>query len=933
MASTTTPYVITPQTEQGDAAPKAPALEAPALLAPTGASDAPSEETLLRIRPARAGEFSLLSFQNVLEALGEDHIFSLEICSVPGETLLLIRTIYPERVVQLIQSHYPGVEIEWVTEEDDPARLQEGESGWRQVMRPDGDEWLPFQVYDEHNALEKDDPFLDVLGGIAQDTREGERLVSRMILCQQPHDWSEAWRARGMTGAGSENQMLNEAQRREQNILDRSGETKQHSSTENAMPFDMLLLCAAIAAAALVALGFWIWKLYQNNQMLMIAGVVTGALLLVGGITYFMIRSGAFRKKEEAEYYDPMQVAIRISGAAFQVEVHIFAFLTDAGGNSRSRASQLLDAVAGAYRGFDNPLGCRFAVEEMNRVVCTAQSEDSKQIELPRGCVMQNGMLLEYAEQVLKKGLFKEEPKIGIIGVREAAALWHLPGESAEVAALDRAQFKRTAAPSAVHGEGALVGVEKEGSKGVRFVTLPSDVMNRHHLYVARTRMGKSTLMGHVAGEIMSAKDRGVNDDALVVIDPHSDLVHEILDRVPRELADNVALLDLGGMGRSVGINLLDTEVFPDRDSAVSAVIEVAKGTWENWGNRMEIILTNSLKSLYEANGKLVRHRQLTMLDAALMLSDEAFREAVLDMVDDPYLLDWWRGSHGGWSDDYGKDAVAPVLTRLSNYSGSEVVRAVLGQRRCTLNMRSVIESGNILLVNTNQSAVGPEVASLVGASVLKLVDTIVRKQGEMRESDDRRKVTLVVDEMQSLQGVDFQGILSEVGKFGGNLIMATQSLSRLDEHSPTMRDAILANIGVLVCFQVNAIDADRLLPELRSEYLTESDITGLPVHNCYVRITSGGTVHPPFTMEVLPPYGSDNETEGAVEKESDNYSRPTKDVLDELGEGMEGRVAEFRRSIRESREAKRNKDDSSYIDLSQYAASKTRGRRRSRRG
>ena len=39
------------------------------------------EEVLLRINPPRVGEQSLLSFANVLESLGEGHVFSLEILS------------------------------------------------------------------------------------------------------------------------------------------------------------------------------------------------------------------------------------------------------------------------------------------------------------------------------------------------------------------------------------------------------------------------------------------------------------------------------------------------------------------------------------------------------------------------------------------------------------------------------------------------------------------------------------------------------------------------------------------------------------------------------------------------------------------------------------------------------------------------------------
>ena len=52
------------------------------------------------------------------------------------------------------------------------------------------------------------------------------------------------------------------------------------------------------------------------------------------------------------------------------------------------------------------------------------------------------------------------------------------------------------------------------------------------------------------------------------------------------------------------------------------------------------------------------------------------------------------------------------------------------------------------------------------------------------------------MDEMQTMPGVDYESMLSELGKFGASFILATQSLAKLDDLSPTMRDTILANVG-----------------------------------------------------------------------------------------------------------------------------------------
>ena len=62
------------------------------------------------------------------------------------------------------------------------------------------------------------------------------------------------------------------------------------------------------------------------------------------------------------------------------------------------------------------------------------------------------------------------------------------------------------------------------------------------------------------------------------------------------------------------------------------------------------------------------------------------------------------------------------------------------------------------------------------------------------------------------MPGVDYESMLSELGKFGASFVLATQSLAKLDDLSRTMRDTILANVGCLAVFQVAGNDARTLV-------------------------------------------------------------------------------------------------------------------------
>ena len=170
-----------------------------------------------------------------------------------------------------------------------------------------------------------------------------------------------------------------------------------------------------------------------------------------------------------------------------------------------------------------------------------------------------------------------------------------------------------------------------------------------------------------------------------------------------------------------------------------------------------------------------------------------------------------------------------PVQTRLSYYASSKRARAILGQRRSTIALRRAVHDGGILLVSTSQGTVGRDVAALVGASLLNLVDAVIREQGSLPL--DQRRGALVV--------VDYESMLSELGKFGASFVLATQSLAKLDDLSHTMRDTLLANVGCLAVLQVAGADAPTLVWELGKERVAEDNITSLPLHHCYVRRAS----------------------------------------------------------------------------------------------
>ena len=813
-----------------------------------GHDEGEKNPVLLAVTPPRTGERTLLGVENLLQSIAVPEPFSLELAGDMDGVTLMARCLDDRVVRGQLSAHYPQARIRRVDPGDDPLRLGEGEQAWSMTLRSDGPEYVPLRTFRDDDLLDPgSDPLIALMGALSA-LNEGERVVARLMLRSLGPDWSQGHMDKAHKRPGME--------------------PREPAYTFQTKPLQLDgVTMAVLGIGALAALKGYLWVQDGEIWKAALLGIGTALGLAAGGWAWWRW------KKARSRVEDPILIGEKVSRIAFDAEIQVTALLPADTGQQRAR--ELLGPAAAAYRHFDNPAGARFKVGKVRPVV-----PDPDMLH-PAG-----------------PGLFGGR---SVLGVREAAALWHPPGAGDETPLVERSGARGLIPTARGIRGGAPVGDTTAGKPTP--VHFPDDLLRRHHLYVARTRMGKSTLMHHVAVHKMREKAAGRDPDAIVVIDPHTDLVDGILEHVPESLIDRVRLIDLSDGSRSPGINLLDTRIFSDRDRTADSVVRVAKGLWEQWGPRMQSILEQTVKTLHEANEHPTtdENEQHTILDGLRLLSDDPYRNSVLAKVTDPYLLEWWARDFGSWHRQYRAEALAPVQTRLSYYASSKRARAILGQRRSTIDLRETILDGGVLLVSTSQGTVGRDVAALVGASLLNLVDAVIREQGSL-SLRERRGALVIVDEMQSMPGVDYESMLSELGKFGASFVLATQSLAKLEDLSRTMRDTLLANVGCLAVFQVAGSDARHLVWELGKDRVTEEDVVSLPVHQCYVRATVGTERMDAFSMEVRKPEVGDRERASRIRRAASAYTVSAQQLAYGEAEGH-GKVHEFRRGVEDMKD------------------------------
>ena len=538
------------------------------------------DPVLLAVTPPRTGERTLLGVENLLQSIAVPEPFSLELAGDMDGVTLMTRCLDDQVVRGQLAAHYPQARIRNVDPGDDPLRLGEGEQAWSITLRADGPEYVPLRTFRGDDLLDPgSDPLIALMGALSA-LYEGERVVARLMLRSLGPDWSQAHMDKAHKRPGME--------------------PREPAYTFQTKPLQIDgITMAVLGIGALAALKGYLWVQDGEIWKAALLGVGTALGLAAGGWAWWRW------KKARNRVEDPILIQEKVSRIAFDAEIQIVAVVPT--GTGQQRAGELLGPVAAAYRHFDNPAGARFKVGRVRPTV-----PDPSMLH-PAG-----------------PGLFGAR---SVLGVREVAALWHPPGAGDETPLVERSG-SRGLIPSArgIRG-GALVGDTTAGKPMP--VHFPEDLLRRHHLYVARTRMGKSTLMHHIAVHKMREKAEGRDGDAIVVIDPHTDLVDGILEHVPDSLTDRVRVIDLSDASRSPGINLLDTRVFSDRDRTADSVVRVAKGLWEQWGPRMQSILEQTVKTLHEANEhpETDENEQHTILDGLRLLSNDPYRNAVLAKV------------------------------------------------------------------------------------------------------------------------------------------------------------------------------------------------------------------------------------------------------------------------------------------------------------
>ena len=375
-----------------------------------------------------------------------------------------------------------------------------------------------------------------------------------------------------------------------------------------------------------------------------------------------------------------------------------------------------------------------------------------------------------------------------------------------------------------------------------------------HTVLLGPTGAGKSTALAHLALADIHA-GRGV-----LLIDPKTDLVADILARIPEQRRDDVVVIDPTS-SRPVGINpLARTQAVRDASSSgagdsvpggaspelvADTVLATFKGVFaESWGVRVEQVLSAALVTLARTPGA-------TLVDLPLVLTNAAYRQRLIAASgSDPLGTGQFWAAYEALSEAQRQQWVGPVLTRLQPFLIRPHLRATLGQAAPSFDLGEVFTRRRIVLVSLNKGVLGAESARLLGSLLVGQLWPLILARAAV-EPSRRHVVSVFIDEVQdylSLPG-SLADALAQARSLGAAFHLAHQYRGQLPA---ALKAGIDANARNKIIFSLSAADAAELARQAIG--LEAADFQLLPRFGVYARTMHHGRENPWCHATTLPP-------------------------------------------------------------------------------
>ncbi len=355
------------------------------------------------------------------------------------------------------------------------------------------------------------------------------------------------------------------------------------------------------------------------------------------------------------------------------------------------------------------------------------------------------------------------------------------------------------------------------------------------------------------------------NGHGVAVIDPHGDLIEDLLFLLDQDDIKNIIYLDPGDPDFVPILNPLKNNNSLDVGRMTNIILKAIYSSLDKraWGDRTEHILRNILYPLIASNDE-----NTTILTASKLLHNKfnqskALRKTLLPGIDNQTVQMFWLQEYFKLN----KELDAPI-NKLSKWLISGTVALMLSQPDSYFDFKQIMDSGKILLVNL--ANIDSLSKSVLGRFIIALIHLNAVNRSNIPPSE-RKPFHLFLDESHLFISESIEQIISETRKFNLSINVANQYKTQFDHK---LSDA-LSTIGTSILFNCNVNDANYYLKDLQGK-VSVKDLITLKKGEAITRI--GLDIVKINTLPPLKPLSNTYRTE-IIEQSRSKYYKPVHEI------------------------------------------------------
>ena len=349
------------------------------------------------------------------------------------------------------------------------------------------------------------------------------------------------------------------------------------------------------------------------------------------------------------------------------------------------------------------------------------------------------------------------------------------------------------------------------------------------------------------------------------MVDPHGDLVEDILASMPKERAEDVVIFDPSDVERPMGLNMIDFDpAYPEqKDFVVGNMIGIFEKLFppEMIGPMFEHNMRNVMLTLLDDP-----KNPGTLADIPRMFTDEDYQKEKVKHVKDPLVRDFWEKEMAKTSDFHKSEMLGYLISKVGRFVENTMMRNIIGQPHSAFDVRKIMDEKKILLVNLSKGKVGEINSDLLGMIIVSKIQMAAMSRADIPQ-DEREDFFLFIDEFQNFVTDSIAVILSEARKYRLSLTMAHQYVAQLAGKSEAVRDAVFGNVGSIVTMRVGAPDAEFLESEFVPVF-DRNDLLNMEKFSAYAKIIIDNKPTKPFNIKLPPPAENYNEKQVDIIKQ-----------------------------------------------------------------